>query len=302
MAPVPLTQRPLRNNLTLATLLAAQLVVCVAVAPAQNVALSALGTVHPGFRIDGIDPSDISGRSVSGAGDVNGDGLADLIVRGYGADPNGNSRAGESYVIFSTATPPASANYKSIVGAANAPRVATGITGDGSNDNTPDARTWIDFAEGTAKNTVKTTVTEFGYFALVSTPLPGARNAKPLPGPLRPLLHALDQPVERCLTTTAAPRALLRCPSGSTAPPSRILPPILSVPIHVLHILIRQAFPPRLIFLLSLPRRVALLSIQPPRHRHQKRQHQNDESAGGKKVHNPLCNTPSCDARMALHR
>ena len=51
-----------------------------------------------GFRLDGIDPSDHSGFSVSGAGDVNGDGFADLIV---GCSPTGGaSDAGESYVVF----------------------------------------------------------------------------------------------------------------------------------------------------------------------------------------------------------
>ena len=56
-----------------------------------------------GFVINGIDPSDLSGLSVSGAGDVNGDGLADLIVGAYRADPDGNSNAGESYVVFGKA-------------------------------------------------------------------------------------------------------------------------------------------------------------------------------------------------------
>ena len=54
-----------------------------------------------GFVINGIDLNDQSGRSVSGAGDVNGDGLADVIVGASGADPGGNSGAGESYVVFS---------------------------------------------------------------------------------------------------------------------------------------------------------------------------------------------------------
>ena len=56
-----------------------------------------------GFVINGIDVDDQSGRSVSGAGDVNGDGLADLIVGASAADPGGNDDAGESYVGFGKA-------------------------------------------------------------------------------------------------------------------------------------------------------------------------------------------------------
>ncbi|MCV6596001.1 MAG: integrin alpha, partial [Mangrovicoccus sp.] len=53
-----------------------------------------------GFILNGIDLNDLSGRSVSGAGDVNGDGYDDLIIGAFGADPDGISSAGESYVIF----------------------------------------------------------------------------------------------------------------------------------------------------------------------------------------------------------
>ena len=52
-----------------------------------------------GFTINGIDERDRFGRSVSGAGDVNGDGFDDLIVGAYGADPNGTN-SGESYIVF----------------------------------------------------------------------------------------------------------------------------------------------------------------------------------------------------------
>ena len=53
-----------------------------------------------GFRLDGIDASDCSGCSVSSAGDVNGDGFDDLIIGASDADADGDSRAGESYVVF----------------------------------------------------------------------------------------------------------------------------------------------------------------------------------------------------------
>ena len=66
-------------------------------APSLN--LSTLDGTN-GFVINGIDFSDSSGDSVSGAGDVNGDGLDDLIIGAREADPNGNSRAGQSYVVF----------------------------------------------------------------------------------------------------------------------------------------------------------------------------------------------------------
>ncbi|MBE9098364.1 Ig-like domain-containing protein [Vacuolonema iberomarrocanum] len=53
-----------------------------------------------GFVINGIDERDSSGRSVSGVGDINGDGVDDLIIGAFSADSNGNNFAGESYVVF----------------------------------------------------------------------------------------------------------------------------------------------------------------------------------------------------------
>jgi hypothetical protein len=45
---------------------------------------------------------------VSGAGDVNGDGLDDVLIGAFGADPNG-SHSGQSYVVFGSSTGFASA-------------------------------------------------------------------------------------------------------------------------------------------------------------------------------------------------
>jgi hypothetical protein len=66
---------------------------------AATIALSGLNG-SDGFRLDGIDPADFSGRAVAGAGDINGDGFADIIVGADGGDPNGDSYAGETYVVF----------------------------------------------------------------------------------------------------------------------------------------------------------------------------------------------------------
>jgi len=52
-----------------------------------------------GFVINGVGENDQAGTSVSSAGDVNGDGLDDLIVGASGDDPNGSS-SGASFVVF----------------------------------------------------------------------------------------------------------------------------------------------------------------------------------------------------------
>ncbi|MDO8705889.1 MAG: FG-GAP-like repeat-containing protein, partial [Sulfuricaulis sp.] len=65
--------------------------------------LSAVANGVGGFVINGECVSDMSGKSVSAAGDINGDGLADLIVGALYSDP-AVANAGRSYVIFGSTT------------------------------------------------------------------------------------------------------------------------------------------------------------------------------------------------------
>ena len=55
-----------------------------------------------GFVLNGVSENDQSGRSVSAAGDINGDGIDDLIIGAYFADSN-ESASGASYVVFGEA-------------------------------------------------------------------------------------------------------------------------------------------------------------------------------------------------------
>jgi len=57
-----------------------------------------------GFVINGIDGGDGSGRSVSSAGDINGDGFDDILIGAYRANSNGD-RSGESYIVFGSSAP-----------------------------------------------------------------------------------------------------------------------------------------------------------------------------------------------------
>jgi hypothetical protein len=57
-----------------------------------------------GYIMQGAAAIDNLGDSVSGAGDVNGDGFDDMIVGAYGADPNDKDFAGAAYMIYGKAS------------------------------------------------------------------------------------------------------------------------------------------------------------------------------------------------------
>ena len=63
------------------------------------------GNGTEGFVLEGVSAYDYSGVSVSGAGDVNGDGFDDLLIGAHQADPDGNYGAGETYLLMGGAGP-----------------------------------------------------------------------------------------------------------------------------------------------------------------------------------------------------
>ncbi len=79
-----------------------------------SVDLAMLGTTSgvPGITLYGVDLGDRSGQTVSGAGDVNGDGFDDLAIGAFLADAAGNTKpsAGDSYLIFGAASLPSQIN------------------------------------------------------------------------------------------------------------------------------------------------------------------------------------------------
>ncbi len=62
--------------------------------------LSDVGTSVDGVTFPGILFDDRSGVSVSNAGDINGDGIDDLLIGAYRAQPNGAFDAGETYLVY----------------------------------------------------------------------------------------------------------------------------------------------------------------------------------------------------------
>ena len=103
-------------------------------AAANSVNLSAVAAGTGGFVINGQSAGDNSGWRVANAGDVNGDGLADLVIGAPNSDPAGGASAGRTYVVFgkSSGTP---IDLSAIAPAAGAGTGGFVINGQAASDN-----------------------------------------------------------------------------------------------------------------------------------------------------------------------
>ncbi|WP_376094363.1 hypothetical protein ACE7GA_00970 [Roseomonas sp. CCTCC AB2023176] len=133
----------------------------------SNVDLSSLSAVD-GFRVDGAAAGDNSGNSVASAGDVNGDGCADLVIGAYNAGPSGRAFAGSSYVLFGKAAGFSNVDLASL-SAADGFRV-DGAMGDLSGSSIASASDFSGYSVASAGD-----VNGDGYDDLVI----GAFNARP---------------------------------------------------------------------------------------------------------------------------
>ncbi|GJM10158.1 MAG: hypothetical protein DHS20C11_24340 [Lysobacteraceae bacterium] len=107
----------------------------------------------------GDEPFDQVGRSVSNAGDVNGDGITDFIVGVPNAHHGSSPNVGLAYVVYGGANLPSQATYLATApGGANINFNAVGVIGNGADARSPASQVWTRFDDGDAASTQTVTI------------------------------------------------------------------------------------------------------------------------------------------------
>lgn len=136
----------------------------------SNVRLSSLGIDATGFEIRGAAASDFAGASVSAAGDVNGDGKADVLLGASRVTHAGRSLAGAAYVVFGKASSGpvelgalGAGGYR-IEGALAGDRTGYAVAGipDVNSDGIPDALVGAPFADPAGRTDAGAVYVVFG--------------------------------------------------------------------------------------------------------------------------------------------
>ena len=154
-----------------------------------------------GFAINGINAGDRAGFAVSNAGDINNDGIADLIVGAPSTIPNGTTGAGESYLVFGSSNigNSGSFNLSSLDGSngfiipqinsGDSNEIAVNNAGDINNDGIDDFVIGASTADPNANNSSGETYVVFGANNIGSS---GSFNLATLNGSNGFIINGID--------------------------------------------------------------------------------------------------------------
>ncbi len=111
-----------------------------------------------GFMFTG-ETNSLFGCQVSAAGDINGDGLNDLVIGALGIQNGTNTSAGAVFIPYNINDQSVSGQYLLRTGSGDAPKQGVGSLGNRSNHGFPEADIWINFDDGSAgSGTASTTI------------------------------------------------------------------------------------------------------------------------------------------------